>query len=247
MIPKIIHFCWLSNDPYPAKIKKCIDSWSAVLPDYEIRLWNFDTLGEHCNRWVREAYQHKKYAFAADFVRVFALYNYGGIYLDSDVEAVKSFDRLLHLPYFFCQEAGGWAVEAACMGAEKGHPLFKSLLEYYRDRPFVKDDGRLDMLTMPEIMQPVIYRDFKVVGIDSPEEFDFDPGSLSILPSEYFSPVDTRTMEFKGTSRTIAIHHFAASWCPWHMRLKKRIQRVLGARTSRRIMALKRLITQPRS
>ncbi|MDE7125473.1 MAG: glycosyl transferase [Muribaculaceae bacterium] len=241
MIPKIIHFCWLSNDPYPSKIRRCIDTWSRMLPDYEIWLWDFSRLGNAANDWVHEAFDRKKYAFAADFIRVYALYNYGGIYLDSDVELVKSFDQFLHLPYFFCRESGGWAVEAACMGAEKGHPFFKYLVDHYKNRHFVRPDGSLDMLTMPEIMQQVVDRHFKIKHIDSIDDFDDSQSLLSILPSEYFSPIDTRTMELRTTRRTVAIHHFAASWCSPSMRLKKRLQRMLGAKLTRSIMSAKRI------
>lgn len=239
MIPKIIHFSWLSKDPYPAKIRKCIDSWSKVLPDYRIMLWDFDRLGDAANVWVHEAFDNKKYAFAADFVRAYALYNYGGIYLDSDVEVLKNFDDFLDLPYFVGQESGGWIVEAACMGAEKGLPLFRRLTEYYKDRHFVKADGTFDTLPMPEIMQAVVDRHYKVKRIESIAEFDPSPDTLSVLPADYFSPIDIRTMQLKTTGRTVAIHHFAASWCSRRMRLKKRIQRMLGGPITRSIISMK--------
>ena len=242
MIPKIIHFCWLSKDPYPASIKRCIDSWADKLDGYEIWLWDFERLADATNDWVREAFGMKKYAFAADFVRAYALYNYGGIYLDSDVELVGNFDRFLHLPYFFCRESGGWAIEAACMGAEKGMPMFANLVEYYRDRHFVRPDGSLDTLTMPEIIQQEVERHYTIASIDTPDEFDHSPGVLSILPADYFSPIDTRTMELRTTARTVAIHHFAASWCSPSMRIKKRIQKLLGGRLTRSIISAKQIL-----
>ena len=86
MIPKIIHYCWLSNDPIPAKLKKCMDSWKKQLPDYEFMLWNFDRFAKDRSVWVSQAFDSRKYAFAADYIRLYALYNYGGIYLDMDVD-----------------------------------------------------------------------------------------------------------------------------------------------------------------
>ena len=100
MISKVIHLCWLSGDPYPEKIKKCIDSWKRVLSDYEIILWDTKRFDLDSSIWVKQAFEAKKYAFAADYIRFYALYHYGGIYMDSDVEVLKSFDDLLHLPYF---------------------------------------------------------------------------------------------------------------------------------------------------
>lgn len=116
MIPKRIHLCWLSGDPYPQKIQKCIDSWKVHLPDYEIMLWDLKRFDIAQVPWVEQAFRVKKYAFAADYIRLYALYNYGGIYLDSDVEVLKSFDPLLDLPYFVGAENAG-TIEAAIIGA----------------------------------------------------------------------------------------------------------------------------------
>lgn len=141
MIPKIIHLCWLSGDAYPPLIQKCINSWKTVLPDYEIWLWDGKRFDINSSIWVKEAFSVKKYAFAADYIRCYALYHFGGIYLDSDVEVIKSFDDLLHLPYFVGKEqAGGF--EAATMGFEKGHPFFKHMLDYYDGRHCKKEQKR---------------------------------------------------------------------------------------------------------
>lgn len=99
MIPKIIHLCWLSGDPYPPKIQKCLESWKKFLPEYEVMLWDGNRFDLNSSSWVAQAFA-KKYAFAADYIRMYALYHYGGIYLDSDVEVLKSFDELLTLPLF---------------------------------------------------------------------------------------------------------------------------------------------------
>ena len=95
MIPKIIHYCWLSNDPYPEELKRCMDTWKKKLPDYEFILWNFDKFDKSSSKWVEQAFDNRKYAFAADYIRLFAVYNYGGIYMDMDIEVLKSFDDLL--------------------------------------------------------------------------------------------------------------------------------------------------------
>lgn len=100
MIPKKIHYCWLSDDPMPEKLLKCVESWKKYLPDYELVKWDLKKFPLSKNPWVREAFENKKYAFAADYIRLYALATEGGIYLDSDVEVLKSFDDLLKYPYF---------------------------------------------------------------------------------------------------------------------------------------------------
>jgi len=118
MIPKIIHFCWLSNDEYPKKIKKCVASWRKKLPDYEFILWDTNKFDINSTLWTKQAYETKKYAFAADYIRLHAIYTYGGIYLDTDVEVLKRFDNLLNLPYFIGSQHDH-LMEAAVIGAEK--------------------------------------------------------------------------------------------------------------------------------
>ena len=141
MIPKIIHLCWLSGDPYPRKIQDCLDSWKKHLPSYEIILWDTKRFNIHEVPWVEQAFNTKKYAFAADYIRLYALYHHGGIYLDSDVEILKSLDNFLELPYFVGAETSG-TIEAAILGAEKGCDWFKCCLDYYEGRNFIREDGR---------------------------------------------------------------------------------------------------------
>ena len=101
MIPKIIHYSWISGDPYPEKIQRCIDSWKEKLPDYQFINWNRDTFDFNSCRWLKEAYEDQNYAYCSDYLRIYAVYNYGGIWLDTDVEVLRSFNDLLDLPYFF--------------------------------------------------------------------------------------------------------------------------------------------------
>lgn len=103
MIPKIVHYCWLSEEPFPKIVKKCIETWHKILPDYDFMLWDLNRFPLDKCKWVKQAYQAKKYAFAADYIRLYALYHYGGIYLDTDVQVLKSYNDLLDLPYFIGQ------------------------------------------------------------------------------------------------------------------------------------------------
>ena len=213
MIPKIIHLCWLSGDKYPAKIAKCIASWKKHLPDYEIMLWDTKRFDLNTSNWVKQAFEAKKYAFAADYIRFYALYHYGGIYLDSDVEVLKSFNPLLDLPYFVGAEKAG-TPEAAIMGAEKGLPWIRKCLDYYNDRNFIKDDGSYDIRKLPEIMveqitqvQPI--RNLSLEESENIRKFDFAKEVL-VMHDKYFSPkvFDSREV----TPYTYAIHHYQNSW-----------------------------------
>ena len=129
MIPKIIHLCWLSGNEYPPLIKKCVESICSKLPDYEIKIWTKENFDIDSVLWVKQAFEAKKYAFAADYIRFWSLYNYGGIYLDSDVEVLKSFDDFLG-----CRSFTGFEYlnipEAAVVGAEKGTEWIKNCLDW---------------------------------------------------------------------------------------------------------------------
>ena len=215
MIPKIIHLCWLSGDAYPAKIARCIDSWKKVMPDYEVILWDTNRFDINQSKWVKQAFEKKKYAFAADYIRLYALYNMGGIYLDSDVEVLKRLDDFLDLPYFIGAEKAG-TPEAAVIGAKKGCDWIKHCLDYYTDRPFIKADGNLDIRKLPEILDEQIKK-LKPIRVLSLEEsknvrsFDFDKEVL-VLNDAFFSPKVFDSREVELTPYTYVIHHYQNSW-----------------------------------
>ena len=216
MIPKIIHLCWLSGDPYPPKIAKCLKSWKTFLPDYEIVLWDTKRFDLNSSIWVKQAFEVKKYAFAADYIRFYALYHMGGIYLDSDVEVLKSFDDLLDLPYFIGAEKVG-TPEAAIIGAEKGSDWIKSCLDYYDNRPFIKEDGSYYTIPkLPEIMLEQItkLRPVRVLSLEESQNVRSLDSSkeLLIFNDAYFSPKVFDTREVELTPYTYAIHHYANSW-----------------------------------
>jgi mannosyltransferase OCH1-like enzyme len=213
MIPKIIHFCWLSNDPYPSKIKNCIKSWQKHLPEYEIIHWNFSNFDINQSQYVKEAFYSGKYPFAADYIRLYALYTYGGIYLDSDVEVLKSYNDLLHLPYFIGREDTPYGIEAATIGASKGLAWIKLCLSHYDDKKFIQPDGYFDLTPLPSIMKDTIEQKFTIIDIKNIDEFIFDNDIVSILPVEYFSPKHWNDKNINNTtSNTYSIHHFTESW-----------------------------------
>jgi mannosyltransferase OCH1-like enzyme len=215
MIPKIIHLCWLSGDPYPPKIAKCLESWKKYLSDYEVMLWDTNQFDLSSSIWVRQAFEKKKYAFAADYIRFYALYHHGGIYLDSDVEVLKSFDDLLDLPYFMGAEKAQ-TPEAAIIGAEKGCDWIKACLDYYQNRPFIKENGSLDILTVPDIMikQIELIKPIRVLSLDDSlniRKLDMQKEVLEFNDA-FFSPKVFDSREVEITPYTYAIHHYQNSW-----------------------------------
>lgn len=209
-IPKIIHLCWLSGDPYPETIARCIDSWRKTMPDYEIWLWDrarFDA--EVDNRFACEALKLRKWAFVADYIRFYALYTYGGIYMDSDVRVYRSFDDLLDDRFFsgieYFKPTDYIAIEAAVMGSEAGHPLMETCLALYASIPFVLPDGSIDQTTVTKRMAAEAARGW---GFEYRDQEQRLRDGVHIYPSVVFT---NPSGEFS-TTKTYALHLCNGSW-----------------------------------
>ncbi len=209
MIPKIIHLCWLSGEDYPDKIKKCIESWHKYLPDYEIVLWDKSRFDINSIRWTREAYAEGKYAFAADYIRYYALYNYGGIYLDSDVEVKKCFDDLLNYRFFWGFEYTG-CPEAAIIGAEPKQKWLKKCMEWYEKHSFDELYDKKMIPIAPLVMRMAFEKTFRCRTIDD-NRIHKAYGGI-ILPYEYFSPKNVFDGKIHDSEKKYTIHHFSSSW-----------------------------------
>lgn len=205
MIPKIIHCCWFGGGPLPKSVKKFMDTWRKHLPDYEIQVWTeneFDPLTSI--PYVREAYQCRKFAFVSDYVRLYALSQYGGIYLDTDVEVLKSLDPFLETP-FMCFENDDH-LSTAVIAAEPSTGWVRDVLKKYQDRTFLKD-GVMDLTTNVEfISEEFLKRGLQVGGKKQVVE------DVTIYPSSYFSPKSWGTGKYHITEETAVVHHFAGTW-----------------------------------
>ena len=137
-IPKIIHYVWVGNNEKPKDIKRCMETWKKHLKDYEIIEWNEKNFDIDSNKFVKEAYEARKWAYVSDYIRAYAIYNYGGIYLDTDVLVVESLDSLLDNRAFVGYENPQYPFTAV-FGAIKGHPLTKDILDYYKNLSFEFD------------------------------------------------------------------------------------------------------------
>lgn len=224
MIPKIIHYCWMSGDPYPAKIQRCIESWKRVLPDYEFLLWDAKRFDIGNVVWVNEAFEAKKYAFCADYIRLFALYNYGGIYLDSDVEVLKSYNDLLDLPYFIGMESKQY-FEAATIGAEPHNAFIGECLKHYENKHFINADGEMNKIVMPKVLMSIVENKYKINVIKRKDDFDFSPDVINAFEYDWFSPIDSTGKRYilRQTKNTYSIHHFASAWVDWKIKLLVKI------------------------
>ena len=206
-IPKIIHYCWFGRGEMPDMAVKCIASWHKYLPEYEYRLWDEDSFDISSNRFVKEAYHNKKYAFVSDYVRLYALYHYGGIYMDTDVEVLKSLDVFLSYPAFSGFEVED-SIPTGIMGAEKGSVWAKRELEYYTDLSFILPNGAFNM--KPNVQ--IITEHALSLGFIPNNQFQIINSDLAIFPKDYFCPKSYADGEIHLTENTYTIHHFAGSW-----------------------------------
>lgn len=221
MIPKKIHYCWFGRGNKPGQAVKCIQSWKKYCPDYEFIEWNEDNFDINCNRYVKQAYAAKKYAFVTDYVRLHAMYYHGGIYMDTDVEVLKPLDAFLKHQAFSGFELPEYA-PTGIMASEIHFSLFKEFLDYYEERAFIDDNGQLDLTTNVSIMTNIL----KQYGLRG-------DGSMQIIcdfalyPKEYFSPMDDATGQLRVTDNTHTVHWFAKSWLEPEYRLRSKATRIL--------------------
>ena len=245
MIPKIIHYCWLSGKEYPKHIGENIAAWKAMLPDYEFILWDAERFDLPKNLWVSEAIESKKFAFASDFIRLHALYFYGGIYLDTDVEILKRFDNILDLPYFIGSQHNGM-IEAAIIGSEKRSDWVLNCMKYYDDRSFIKEDGHFDMTVLPNIIQSRIETSRNIAKLEHREalrvfEVPADDKTLYLFPFDYFCAKDYETGKISVTDNTYTIHHFNSAWLPLCSKLRRKLTKRIGVQKAERLIEMARL------
>ena len=230
MIPKIIHYCWFSGEEYPPLIQKCIDSWHKYLPDYEFRKWDATSFDFDSLPIVKAAIEAKKWAFAADYIRVYAIYHYGGIYIDSDVELFSSLDHLLDCNAFFGTDTipkpdtDYCYPEAGIFGGNAGISYMAKILDYYEKVPGSLSKEVLDNLAFEDVSKNNIY------DSTGKERLCIAPIVLGHFMQEHgYCPKNTKQILdegtviyptpyiinhcFKPTKETIAWHHNTGSWC----------------------------------
>ncbi len=206
MIPKKIHYCWFGKKPLPNLAVKCIASWKKYCPDYEIIEWNEDNFDVCSCDYVKEAFEAKKWAFITDYVRLKVLSDYGGIYMDTDVEVIQPLDSFLTEKAFSGFETED-AVPTGIMACEKGFPLFAEMVLEYENRHFIRSDGSFDGMTNVVYITEVCHKK----GLKRNNSYQVVEG-FALYPKEYFCPKSYLTKEIHCTENTYTIHHFSASW-----------------------------------
>ena len=245
MIPKIIHYCWLSNDPIPDKLQVYMQSWKKHLHDYEFIKWDFNRFPKDRSEWVRDAFNAKKYAYAADYIRLYALYNYGGFYLDMDVEIVKSYEPFLSLNTLLgFENSKQEGLEVAAFGVEKKSAWVKICLDHYDNRHYVNSDGSVNDIPMPGIIKHcLLVNGYKLKKVSSiSEASSVASNEIPVFPSDFFSPKNHVTGKIERTLNTVSIHHFAGSWLPVWQQKESLFWYRLGLRDMRILLRIKNLL-----
>ena len=235
MIPKIIHYCWFGGKPLPPLAQKCIASWKKYCPDYEIKEWNETNFNLNFNDYVREAYQAKKWAFITDVVRLYVLYQYGGIYMDTDVEVLKSLDPILNYEGVSGFESET-QIQTGLMACKMGHPLFQELLNDYSNSHFMQADGNCDLTTNVTRITNTLLK----YGLVQNNTMQTVAG-FTLFPKDYFCPKDPVTKQLHLTPNTYTIHHFDGSWVPKKEKYKYMILNKLGPDVSNMLVHIKRM------
>ena len=203
-IPKILHYCSFGGSfDVDSSI---IESWKKYCPDYEIICWNESNFDINCCTYVKQAYENKKWAFVSDVARLTALENYGGIYLDTDVELVKNLDKFLNHGVFFGFE-NDTRVGTAIIGSTPNNPIIFDLLCDYFHREFTSSQGDNDLTTNVQRVSEYL----KKHGFPLNGSY-VDRVNVALYPKDYFYPKDFVTGKLNMTSHTCAIHHYNASW-----------------------------------
>lgn len=206
MIPKIIHYCWFGRGEMPELYKKCLSSWKKILPEYKVFRWDESTFDITSNIYVKEAYENKKYAFVTDYVRLFALYKYGGIYMDTDVEVVRPLDQFLS-----CEAFSGFekkdSVPTGIIGAEKENRVIGDLLRDYDSKKFLNEDGSFNLTTnVVTITHYFIKHGISLNGKEQTIE------GFHMFPQNYFCTNSILIVFNAKPHKAYTIHHYGGGW-----------------------------------
>lgn len=231
---KVIHYCWFGKNQKSRLIKKCIKSWKKYMPDYSVIEWNESNFDINCCKYVREAYDAKKWAFVSDYARVYILNKYGGVYFDTDVELLKPLDMLDKYDNIIALEDARQLNNGLVFACNPDNPFCKWMINSYENDRFIHDDGSLNLYT--ECQRCTEY--FISKGMKCEDVFQLIDG-FAIYPTEYFCPYRSgRAMSI--TDNTYSIHHYGASWMPLKDRVKRRLYKLLGPNVTAEIVSIKR-------
>lgn len=229
MIPKTIHYCWFGRGQKPKLARKCIASWKKYCPDYEIIEWNEDNFDIDLNPYTRMCYEQKKYAFLTDYIRLKVLLEHGGLYFDTDVELVRSFDDLLEEPAFFGFENDAHVNTGCGCGCEAGNPAVRTMLAEFD--PLL--NGERGTVGCPILNT----RGLQKHGLELTGKMQHLPHA-TVCPADWFNPYDDPTGRLRRTKNTHSIHWYSKSWMSrgavLRSMLTKPLHRIFGVDCFRR-------------
>jgi mannosyltransferase OCH1-like enzyme len=207
MIPKIIHYCWVGPNPIPEKELACIKSWKKYLPDHKLMFWNEETFDINANVFARQAYEGKHYAFVSDYIRTKVLYEYGGIYLDTDVELFTGFDKVLANNNCFLGFETRAKLGTAVMGFTPKHPVLEKFMDFYLTNDFKDTKGNVNTIANVTILTDILSKLGLTTDGSAQQITD-----IEVYPREFFYPKKISDDEFRFTEQTIAVHRCSNSW-----------------------------------
>lgn len=219
MIPKKIHYCWFGKQDIPERDLKCIESWRKFFPDYEIIRWDETNFKVDICSYTKEAYDSKKWAFVSDFVRMYVLYEYGGLYFDTDVEVIKDFDQLITIgPFMGIEQFSPKCMvnPGIGMAAYPKMTIFKEILDSYYQSHFIDENGLMSNYTIVSRVSDILAEH----GLKNKNEVQIVSG-LYIYPKEFFCPLDYDTNQLNITNNSYTIHWYRASWFDERMNVRR--------------------------
>ena len=238
-IPKVIHYCWFGGKPLTPLAHKCIESWHRVMPNYEIKRWDESNYDFQKNKFTANAYKQKKWGFVSDYARLDIIYNYGGIYFDTDVETLKPFDEFLKYSAFCGFESEYFVNFGHGFGAQKNNKIIKEIMQKYENLDFKISDKILKQTSLytkiqankwqkegfipcPIIQTQILTENYGLKQNNTRQSLE----DMEIFPSSYFAPKNKANLPIK-TDNAYSIHWYAASWLPWYYQIYLKIKRKL--------------------
>ncbi len=231
-IPRVIHYCWFGGKPLPELAQKCIASWRRFCPDYEIKRWDETNYDVRKNAFMAKACQQKKWGFVPDYARLDIIHNYGGIYLDTDVEMIKPFDDFLQYPAFCGFESEYFINFGLGFGAEKGNPVIKTCMQPYETLDFeiheailrpvhtlkeIQSMPKEEFVPSPRVQTQSLVENYHLKQNNTRQSLD----GIEVFPTSYFCPMDPFLQKATLCSATHSIHHFEASWWTEEMKYER--------------------------
>jgi mannosyltransferase OCH1-like enzyme len=232
MIQKTIHYCWFGKNPMPDSDASYVAGWKRLLPDYKFMLWNESKFDVNSTVFTRQVAETKKFGFIVDYIRAWAVYNHGGIYLDTDVELLKPPDDLLNNNCF-----GGFENDqfsgfrknifinpGLIFAGEKGSVLAKELMDFYSKYRFIKEDGSYNLTPSGVILTDILLK----YGLKPNGYYQIlNGGIFTVFPVDYFCPMDYYTGKLTITNNTYSIHHYNASWHSKNQKKYRHIRKII--------------------